>query len=330
MKIHPVVFKVNKALRKSVQTGKHYLLAVSGGADSMALADAAVGLAGSGTAFSVCHVEHGLRGTEAMEDMELVRRFCAGCGLAFYPVHVNVRDYAATEGLSVEAAARTLRYDALRKTAGVCGACAILTAHHRDDQAETVLLRLLRGAGLDGLAAMEVKKEDVLRPLLAFSRDELEAYCAARQLDFRHDSSNDDVTYTRNRVRHQLLPFLRRDFNPNIGKTLARTASLLREDADCLTELASSAYAECMVQDDAALALDTERLNSLPLALRRRVLRQAYFKMGGFELAYERTEALTRLCASRAGGKTVQLPGSILVKYEKRKLIFIKNNGRGE
>lgn len=320
-----VVFRVQKELSKYLHSGAHYLLAVSGGADSMALADAAASLLPEGVAVSVCHVEHGLRGEEALRDLELVRSFCVERGLSFYAEHVDVRMYAASAGVSTEAAARALRYASLRRVLETAGADAIVTAHHRDDQAETVLLRLLRGAGPEGLAAMSGRNGDVLRPLLGISRAELEEYCVVREIACCHDSTNDDTCYTRNRVRLELLPYLRRKFNPQISSALVRTAELLREDEDFLDDLAEALFKECLLAHGAGSAeLDARRLLSSPRALGKRVLRKAYFLLGGQELAYERTQALLELCGRRTGGKLIQLPGGICARYAKNRLCFEK------
>ena len=326
MQIEPIVFRLQKTLKQSLQQHAHYLLAVSGGADSLALAHACAALQrqGWGT-YSVCHVEHGLRGEEALRDMRLVQQFCAQQGLPCYVRQVPVRELAAREQLSVEAAARRLRYAALRSVAQQAGATAIVTAHHLGDQAETVLLRLLRGAGLDGLAGMRAHNGDILRPLLGVTRAELEAYCAAVQLSYCHDCTNDDTHYTRNRVRLDLLPKLAADYNPDIVPTLARTAQLLAKDADFLQDMAGASFAAIAREEPYGLSLAAGLLLALHEAIRLRVLRLAYFKLSSKELDYERTLALEALCMRRSGGKLIQLPGAVTVTYKNKRLLFLKN-----
>lgn len=326
MQIEPIVFQLQKRLKQSLKQHAHYLLAVSGGADSLALAHACAALQrqGWGT-YSVCHVEHGLRGEEALRDLRLVQQFCAQQGLPCYERRVAVRELAAREQLSLEAAARRLRYDALRSVAQEAGAAAIVTAHHLGDQAETVLLRLLRGAGLDGLAGMRVQSGDILRPLLGVTRAELEAYCAAVQLSYCHDSTNDDTHYTRNRVRLDLLPKLAADYNPDIVLTLARTAQLLARDADFMQELAGEMFAATAKEEPYGFSFDAGSLLALHEAIRLRVLRLAYFKLSSKELDYERTLALEALCERRSGGKLIQLPGAVTATYKNKRLLFFKH-----
>lgn len=324
MEILPVVFKVRRTLERQLPGGRHFLLAVSGGADSLALADACAGLGGEGFGtYTVCHVEHGLRGAEGLRDMELVKSFCRERALSCVLCKEDVASYAKEHKLSTEEAARIVRYAALRRVAKEKQAQFIVTAHHADDQAETVLLRLLRGGALDGLAGMEERHADVLRPFLTLHRDELTAYCAARGIKYAHDSSNDDLRFTRNRIRRELLPYLRANFNPGISGALVRTAELLRADAECLDELAAAAYAESARKcADGSIALSAAGLNALPEPLASRVMRRACFELGLTELSYERTQALVSLLKRATGGKVIELPSKCSARYISREIVF--------
>lgn len=312
MQIHPLVFRLEQLLRGRLVAGRYYLLAVSGGADSLALAQLCASLAQQGwLSCSVCHVEHGLRGAESLRDAGLVAAFCAERGLPCYIEHVQVAACAQAEHLSTEAAARRLRYEALWRVAAQVGADAIVTAHHLDDQAETLLWRLLRGAGLDGLAAMRERQGELLRPLLSVTRAELRQYCELQGLRYAEDSTNSDRSYTRNRIRHELLPKLERDYNPQLASTLAQTAQLLACDADYLQQQAQAAYERLAQLEPGSVRFSVDDLLQLPKALRSRVLREAYFSLGGAELSYERSEALELLCQRKRGGSRVQLPGGL-------------------
>lgn len=153
-----------RRLRQLLDPSKTYVAAVSGGPDSLALAE---GLYRAGFHFHVCHVEHGIRGRASLEDARFVETYCRERDIPFRCVHVQALEKARAEGLSPEDAARRLRYDALRRYARETGADYILTAHQKDDQAETFLLRLLRGAGTLGLAGMRFRRDGILRPLLS-------------------------------------------------------------------------------------------------------------------------------------------------------------------
>jgi len=305
-----------------LQPEAHYLLAVSGGADSLALAHACAALAAQGWgSYSVCHVEHGLRGEEALRDMQAVQRACKDWGLPCFTEHVQAASYAAQNRLSTEDA---VRYAALRRIAEQQGAAAIVTAHHEGDQAETLLLRLLRGAGLQGLAGMRAQQDDIIRPLLTLPKSLLEEYCSAEGIAVCYDSTNADTAYTRNRVRLELVPYLERSFNHNVVPTLARTAALLAQDAECLEQMADDAYRQLVRRQENAVSLPVTQLTALRSAVRLRVLRRAYFELGGEELSFERSQAIDSLLIRRSGGKFIQLPQGINVVYKNKQLIFVK------
>lgn len=346
MLIHPLVFKLHKALRASLRQGEHYLLAVSGGSDSMALAAACAALQRDGWGrFSVCHVEHGLRGEESLRDMALVQRFCAEQQLPCYVQQVDVHGLVASEGLSIEAAARQLRHEVLGRVLLESEAKAVVFAHNRDDQAETMLLRLLRGTSLKGLRGIMPESDMGLHPLLGFSHRELAEYCRLQGVHYAKDSTNDDLAYSRNRVRHEILPYLEKHFNSNIKLTLARMAEQLRYDDEYLECQAMAAYAEAknvpkspglpelpmnehmdFLQGSKPyeLVFSATKLQALEPALRRRVLREGYRSLALAELDYERTLALERLVLQRAGGKLVQLPQNVIAIYKNKQLIIKK------
>ena len=323
--IAPAVYKLRKTIKNLLRPEAHYLLAVSGGADSLALAHACAALAAQGWGrYSVCHVEHGLRGEEALRDMQAVQRACKAWELPCFTEHVQAAAYAAQYHLSTEDAARRLRYAALRRVAAQQGTTAIVTAHHEGDQAETLLLRLLRGAGLQGLAGMRAQQGDIIRPLLALPKSLLEDYCSAEGIAVCYDSTNADTAYTRNRVRLELLPYLERSFNPAVVPSLARTAALLAQDAECLEQMADNAYRQLARRQENAISLPVRQLTALHSAVRLRLLRRAYFELGGEELSYERTQAIESLLLRRSGGKIIQLPQGINVVYKSKQLIFVK------
>lgn len=321
MQVHPVVKKVYNALKQNIPVGSSLIVAVSGGADSMALADGVLQLINEGYCRAkVVHVEHGLRGAEALADAELVRSFCEAKALPFSCEHVDVNQFAVAEKLSTEEAARKLRYRVLESVAASWNADFILTAHHSDDQAETVLLKLLRGAGTEGLSGMQVRSGKILRPLLQLTRKHLESYCALQNIAYCHDSSNDDLNYTRNKIRQELLPYLEKGFNPAVKKALVQSAEILQEDDAYLNELAQEKFQALANCNEIGVILDVRKWQDVPVALRKRILRQAYFLAGGKELGYRHTEALDVLCLRKTSGKYLQLPQKMLGFYKRGRL----------
>lgn len=214
--------------------GETVVVAVSGGPDSVALLDLLTRLPDLDLRLIVAHLNHRLRGNESEGDERFVASLAAAHGLPCVCESTDVAELSRRERLSLEDAGRRTRYAFFDRVAEQWGAASVALAHHADDQAETLLLRLLRGAGTTGLSAMTPRTAGkYVRPLLCLSRHQIEGYLHARGLSFRTDSSNTDITFLRNRIRHELIPHLSR-FNPEISRTLAATADLLAVDEEVL------------------------------------------------------------------------------------------------
>jgi tRNA(Ile)-lysidine synthase len=259
------------------------LVAVSGGADSLALLGC---LRTAGYPLLVASFNHRLR-PEAESDLAHVGRIVEALGLPFVSDSGDVAAYANAKGLSIEEAARELRYRFLFRAARQAGAQAVATGHTADDQAETVLMHFLRGAGLSGLKGMPPRlilplfdaQIALVRPLLGWTRAETEAYCRQNGLDYLTDSTNRDTTYLRNRLRHELLPQLE-SYNPQIRQTLAKSALALQGDAELLNSLLDSAWAQTVTASEAGfVAFDLVQLQGFSAALRRNLFRRACFAL---------------------------------------------------
>ena len=317
-----VLDKVPRVLRAKLDNTKRYVAAVSGGADSLALADA---LQRCGFRFTVCHVEHGIRGIESREDAFYVEEFCRQRGIIFCCKHVDARELQEKEKLSLEDAARRLRYQALFQCAEETGADFILTAHQKDDQAETFLLRLLRGSGTRGLGAIRFRQNRILRPLLSLSAVELRQYCTDRKITWREDATNDDLYFARNRVRKVLLPLLEEKFSPSVTDILCRTAEHLQTDGMYLEELAAAELQKRWIAPvgERSGVLQVGGWENIPPALRFRVLRQFWHLAGATaELSGMNLNDLGQLIEKRASGKKILLPGSWQALYSYDKLLL--------
>ncbi len=267
--------------------GDCIIVAVSGGADSVALLDLLATLPDFPLHLVVAHLNHGLRGSESDQDELLVRQLAAQYGLACETEQSEVRVLARQLRCSLEDAGRTARYAFFQRLRSNLQANAIAVGHHRDDQAETFLIRLLRGSGTTGLASMAPRTATgIIRPLLNISRQELQRYCAERQLPFREDSSNSDQTFLRNRIRHQLLPLLA-GYNPSISQQLATTAHLLGEDETLLDHCTGSVFSQLVQQGSGWIALSRSGLAAHPRALRLRLYRRALQDLRGSLQLYE-------------------------------------------
>ena len=258
---------------------KALLVACSGGSDSLALLDLLVMLHGEGGPRILCaHFEHGIRKEESHIDAEFVADVCAQWGVPFIYGAKDVPHYARAHRLSLETAARECRYAFLRRERMQHGCDYIVTGHHADDLAETVLMRILRGTGTTGLAAMREKDGVLLRPLLAITRATIEAYIQKRHLHPRHDATNDDVSHAvRNRIRHCLLPELRKYYNPSLVRALTQLSTLAAEEDAFLAGLAEEAFLHAYHEK----GLSQKVLRGLHPALQRRVLRMYWVRETG-------------------------------------------------
>lgn len=304
-----------------LNAGDRVVVGVSGGADSMALLYFLAHLP-LGLRLFVVHVHHGIRGPEADADAGFVQAACKEMGIVCRVVRVDVPKEAARRGVGEEAAGRALRYEAFAAAARDFGAAKIALAHTQNDQAETVLLWLCRGAGLSGLTGIPYVRETIIRPLLDCSRTQVEAYCRANAIAYRTDGTNQTDQYTRNRVR-RLLSLLEAQVNSRAAAHMAQTASLLREEDAYLEEQARAAFR--------AGGLETDALRALPLALRRRVVRLAYEELAGDgrDLTQRHTEAVLALLENEPG-KQVSLPRNILAEKRYRELVLRRREEKTE
>ena len=323
--------------------GERVCVAVSGGADSVALLIAMHEAAAElGIGVSAAHIHHGLRGPEADADQAFVVALCAHLQVPVHVLPVDTLARQVAEGEGMEEAARELRYAALRGLMKSGVVDVVATAHTFDDQAETVMMKLLRGAWLEGLAGIAVETPTsgqrpasgrVIRPMLSVRRSAVEAFLRARNQRWCEDASNADVRLTRNRVRHELLPLLR-TYNPAADEALAHIAELSRaDDAYWRAEVARirpmlllpgkpvrGGGRRVGTQTDAAsIAIEVERLRGLADALRSRMLREAAATVG-VRLTFLETAKVLALALNGKAGKKLELRAGLRVERTAREL----------
>lgn len=232
-----------------LKSGDKVLVALSGGADSVALLHILISLKEElGIEIYAAHFNHCIRGEEADRDERFSAVICEKYGVEFFRDKVNVPEIASRCGESVELCGRRLRYDYLRRVAeDQLGGAMIATAHHRDDNAETVLWNLTRGSGLAGLAGIPVQRDNIIRPLLCLSRVQIEDYCRENELFYVTDSTNLSDDYTRNKIRHQVMPTLR-ELNPSLDRGIERTAVIAREADEYLNKISIEELNKCKTE----------------------------------------------------------------------------------
>ncbi|MBR3704279.1 MAG: tRNA lysidine(34) synthetase TilS [Oscillospiraceae bacterium] len=294
--------------------GKMILCAVSGGRDSMALLHVLLEMAKyEGFAVAAAHYNHQLR-ESAAQDETLVREHCASLGLPFFAGRGDVRAYAKMHGTSIEDAARTMRYAFLQDAAQECGADYIATAHHRQDNAETLLLHLLRGSGLNGLGGIAPVRGNIIRPLLAADRADIDDYIEKNNISYVEDETNRDTVYTRNRLRLELLPLLEEIAPGSVGR-VAETAQRLREDEDYLHQ--QSAALVPLFDENGCVCVSGTQAQHRAVAVR--AVRAAAQKCGT-----QLTAAQTKAVLSLRRGACLSLGGGVRVAHEGEMLRFYR------
>ncbi|NIA16185.1 MAG: tRNA lysidine(34) synthetase TilS [Nitrospiraceae bacterium] len=293
-----------------LERGATTLVAVSGGVDSVCLLDVLLTL---DDRVEVAHFDHQTRDGESAEDASFVRALAARLGV---PLHEDTRPVAAEAreaGRSFEEHARNVRYDFLVRTAEAHDCAAIATGHHADDQAETVLMRILRGTtprGLAGIVPLTTRAgRRIVRPLLECTRAEIMDYVQARGLSYRTDRTNDDQTHFRNRVRHDLLPSLTRDYNPRVREALLRLAETQRGENELLNTMAASALNGCV---DGDARVERERFAGTHAAIQRRIMAILAWRLG-VDCDFERIDAAARFIVDGPTGHRFDLGGGVLL-----------------
>lgn len=328
-------------LRSSLRPGLRLGLAVSGGADSVALLRAMLSAAPQmGLVLHVVHLDHGLRGAESAADATFVASLAAQFALPFHTLQVDTKSYAQEHRQGIEEAARNLRYGYFEALLSAGTLDAIATAHTLDDQAETVLLKLLRGAWTEGLSAIHPqlsgKQGAILRPMLGVTRAQIEQYLHALGQDWREDSSNQDLAFTRNRMRHQILPALRA-INPQVGTQLAQVATLAREEEQYWQQEVERLMPQLLLPGRAvrgggravatsaepeSLGIERERLTAMMPALRRRILRGAAQRLGA-SLNFTAVEQLMAML-NPDGPRQTQLTAELRAERTPRELRLLR------
>jgi tRNA(Ile)-lysidine synthase len=310
---------VRRALRAlgSPSAGQTLVVGLSGGPDSVALADALAEAASEGGFRVVAgHLDHALR-PGSREDAVFCVDLCGRLGIPLRVGVADVRGRARRDGGGLEEAARIERYAFLRAVMREEGASAIAVAHTRDDQAETLLMRLLRGSGSRGLSGMRPRSGDVVRPLLDVSRAEVLEHLRRRRLPWREDPTNADLSLLRNRVRRELIPYLESRFNPKARIVLARTAALLGDEATVLGELGEALYLGSSGHERGGIVLGRETLRSAPPAVARIAIRRAIEAAGGLKsVGAQHVDRILALASAEApSGRKLPLPGGRVATF---------------
>jgi tRNA(Ile)-lysidine synthase len=315
-------------LDRLIRAGERVVVACSGGVDSVVLADAVCALAAShlpDVSVTIAHLDHGLR-EDGVLDFELVKKLAEKLGVPFKGKRIELGKTHDTGG--IEEKARNERYAFLAEVAEKCGADAVLTGHHADDQVETVLFRLLRGTGITGLAGIPETREiavgvRVVRPLLIFTRKEIAAYAGEKGLAFREDSTNLDTRFQRNRIRRELVPMLEK-FAPGFGRSILSMAASARDASDALEAHAKKIINRARIKSEKSPAYKMGALKNVDKYTLGRLLDESLAALGVGRKGLDRSnyEDFFKLVASRKDRTGLSLPGNISALIDRGTLYF--------
>ena len=332
MSLHKQIRKFFVEHNQSFTSNQKIVVGVSGGPDSLALLYALNEVC-SPSQLIVAHLNHELRATADLE-ADFVQQTAVSLNVPSYIHRVNVKALAQTENYSLEEAGRNARYSFFAQLAQDVKTTIIAVAHHADDQAETILMHLLRGAGLGGLRGMLPVTPlpgsphlTLIRPLLQVNRQEIEVYCQERQLHPIIDSSNMDTTFWRNRLRHELLPLLTQ-YNPQIKNRLRNMATIVAADYDLLTQMQQDAWNRLLIfQGNDWLRIDKHKWQQSPLSLRRYLLRQAIktVKPSSQDVTFASIERARQTAEMGITGALVSLPSSLQLLVEYNTILVAKD-----
>lgn len=336
--MHPLEQQVCKWMSgpelRSVFTGQTIIIGCSTGPDSMALLHILHGIAEKLSLTLIpTYIDHGLRPTEVVQERELLIQVAARLGRTYEIRKVDVTGVVEQEKKSIEHAARELRYRALSEVKKHYGASLIAVGHNADDQAEEVLLRLLRGSSRKALSGMQRLGNGIVRPLLNFSKQQIYSYLDDRHITYCYDSSNADPTFLRNRVRHDLLPYLEEHYDAGIRNALLKTASNLQQDEAYLAQQVDDLEEKVVVKRTGAaegkseLILDRIQLKQYHQALQRRCIEKMLWEMGS-PARYEHILAILHALNEPKSGQELHLTRGLRVNFSRQWIVFSYPRGR--
>ena len=323
--------KVLKTIQKYnlIQNGDSIVIGVSGGPDSMTLLNVLINLKQKLeiSKIVVATVNHMIR-EEAEEETKFVENFCESHGIEFYLKKVDVQEEARSKKISTELAGRNARYDFFEEVLKKTGSNKIATAHNSNDNAETVLMNLLRGSGVSGLKGIEkIRDGKFIRPIIECKRSEIEQYCVDNKLNPRYDKTNNENTYTRNKIRNMLIPYIEENFNPNIVDSLNRLSTIATKEDEYIHKIVENSFKNIMITADISkkeIILDLKKFNELDEVIKSRLILYTISEILGTSQGIEKIhiEDIIKLCGNNIGNKYLMPNKNIKIFIKKGKIFF--------
>ncbi len=313
-----------------IENGDKIVIGVSGGPDSITLLNVLLEIKNEKTIdfnIVVCHVNHMIR-EEAIKDEEYVVNFCDKYNIECFVKRIDVENKAKQEKTGTEEAGRTVRYEFFNEILQKTGSNKIATAHNSNDNAETVLMNIIRGSGTTGLKGIEAKRENLIRPLINVSRDEIEEYCKENNLNPRIDKTNFENIYTRNKIRNMLIPYVKENFNPNIIEGINRLSDLSKQENEYLESVTEKQYKEILIKEEQnQIILDLNKFNLQELVIKSRLVLYTINRLFGTRSGIEKKhiEDIIKLCSNNIGNKFLIPNKKVKILVKNKKIFFISN-----
>ena len=324
--------KVLETIKKynMVENGEKVVLAVSGGPDSICMLDILNDIKNDETIdmnfeIIVAHVNHMIR-KEAEEDAKYVKKYCEEKQIEFYSKSIDVQKMANNNKIGLEEAGRKARYDFFDEILEKTNAQKIAIAHNKNDKVETVLMHILRGSGINGLKGIEPKRGKYIRPLIESERNEIEEYCDEKNLQPRIDKTNFENEYTRNKVRNLLIPYIQKEFNPNLIQTIDRLSNLVAEEEDYMDKQVQKIYEEILIsENEKEIQLDLKTFNLQEKVIKSRLILYTITRLFGNSKGLEKIhiEDIIKLCSNNIGNKYLTPNKKIKILIKNHKIYFM-------
>ena len=326
--------KVKSTIKKYnlIQPEDKLVLAVSGGPDSMAMLDILTKLLKDcqkdTSPMAVAHVNHMIR-EEATQDEAYVRKYCEKNQIEFYSKSIDVQKIANNNKIGTEEAGRIERYKFFDEIMEKTGSNKIAIAHNKNDNAETIIMNILRGSGTAGLKGIEAKRGKYIRPLIECERKEIEAYCEKENLKPRIDKTNFENTYTRNKIRNIVIPYVEKEFNPNIINTLNRLSEIISEGEKYIEQQVENTYKELVLEEnEKQIVLDLKQFNKQEKVIKSRIILYTIARLFGTSKGIEKIhiEDIIELCGNNIGNKFLTPNKNTKILLKNHKIYFINQS----
>ena len=327
--------KVLETIRKHelIENGDTIVIGVSGGPDSMTLLNVLILLNKMqkiNCKLVVAHINHGIR-VEADEETKYVQEFCQKNNIPCYVRKEKVEELARESKIGTEEAGRKARYEFFDEISQKTSSNKIAVAHNKNDKIETIIMHVLRGSGTSGLIGIEpIRENKYIRPLIETAREDIEKYCLENNLEPKIDKTNLESIYKRNKIRNDLIPYIKKEFNPNIVKTINRLSEVATEENEYLEKIAKSEFENISVNlennlQEKQVALDLKKFNNLELVIKRRVILYTISKVTGSTVGIEKVniDEIIKLCKNNIGNKYLTPTKNIKILVKNRKVFFI-------